>query len=202
MNADDAPGSVSADTPPGGGECGEEKRARANRVGVNRAAAGVCVAGVVSAAWWAFVVPVREPSVRENLLEQFDSVGNVPKKQELRFALDLADFRAPLWVAPPAPPAKVAMPLVPKPAPEPPAPPMKWQLLAIMLETGMEGEVTRRAMVYDPESDIVMALGAGEKHQGRTIESVGSGWLAIRDGKHAYTLRLDPQARGGSERAP
>jgi hypothetical protein len=91
--------------------------------------------------------------------------------------LDLAAFRAPLWVAPPAPPAPVAA--------APPPPPLKLQLIAILSENGQY-----KAALYDPDSDRLTVVGAGNTIGGRRIERVGKSDVVVMDGALARTLAL------------
>lgn len=149
-------------------------RAGLGRVGL--LIAGVCVATCVV---WA-LRPLKTAS-----LEVPDLAGEAeaqPAAQPL--ALDLAAFNAPLWVAPPPPP-KAAQ----APAPAPPLPPLKWQLLAI----AREGEVYK-ALVYDPDLDTLLVLGAGDQAGVRRVTSVSASSMEVRDGAGLRTLLLRDQA--------
>lgn len=103
------------------------------------------------------------------------SVPVVPQLEpepHMSAALDLAAFRVPIWVAeapPPPPPA-------PAPAPLPP-PTLKLQLLAIMRDR----ENGRTAAVYDPDSDRVVVVAAGQKLGRRSVEEVLDTSLTLRD---------------------
>lgn len=101
-------------------------------------------------------------------------------------ALDLAAFRVPLWVADPAPPAPAAAN-----APAPPPSPLKLQLLAII----HEGEVYKAA-VYDPDSDRILVVAAGEKIGARRVDMVDETTLTLRDDTGRRVLAL--KAGGGS----
>jgi hypothetical protein len=103
-----------------------------------------------------------------------------PRDEPVQVALDTAAFRAPLWVAPPAPP--------PAPAPAPPPPPLKLQLIAILKE-GSE----YRAALYDPEADTLTVVGRGDTIAGRTIERIGAADLDLSDRglKRTLSLRTD-----------
>jgi hypothetical protein len=96
--------------------------------------------------------------------------------------LNLAAFRAPLWVVPPPPPVAAA--------PPPPPPPLKLQLVAIV----REGEVCKAAL-YDPDQDKLFIVGKGERIAGRIIEEVRAGDLTIRDHGVNRTLALKTEGQ-------
>lgn len=100
-------------------------------------------------------------------------------------SLDLAAFRIPLWVAEPAPPAPSA-PL----APAAPPPPLKLRLLAII----HEGEIYKAA-VYDPDSDKILVVAAGEKIGIRNVDKVDKSTLTLQDhtGKRVLALKAGGQ---------
>lgn len=104
-------------------------------------------------------------------------------------ALDLDPFRAPIWVAPPGPAAEA------EPAKQAPPPPLKLQLLAIT----REGE-SYLAVLYDPETDRLHVVGAGESVGGRSVDSVEAGAIALRDGSGVRTLALRDDRQGGGPR--
>ncbi len=178
----------------------------APRVGIAVAdimiAAG-CVAVVLFAAWWALAVPSGTlPQAMRASHEaiaggEADDAGGIGDGAAPAAPLDLAAFRAPLWVAPPAPPTPPApTPATPtSSAPKPPPPPLKWQLLAIIAEhrngDAAHAGFTPRAMLYDPETDAVLELAAGDRHAGRSIESITQGSITIRTGTHTHTLTLE-----------
>jgi len=97
--------------------------------------------------------------------------------------LDLSAFRAPIWVAEPLPPT----PSAPAPAPLPP-PPLKIQLLAIIREAEPD---SYKAAVYDPDTDRVLIVAAGERLGLRTIEQVDKTSLTLSDqsGKRVLALK-------------
>jgi hypothetical protein len=98
-------------------------------------------------------------------------------------ALDRDAFRAPLWVAPPAPPAP--------PVASAPPPPLKLQLLAVVHEGGERGNGgVYKAMLYDPDSDKILVAGDGETVLGKKIEKVTGSGVQIRDGANLRTLAL------------
>lgn len=101
-------------------------------------------------------------------------------------ALDLAAFRVPLWVADPAPPAPPVAA-----APAPPPPPLKIQLLAII----HEGELYKAA-VYDPDSDRILVVAAGEKIGTRNVDKVDKTSLTLRDGAAQRVLALKAGGEG------
>ena len=101
---------------------------------------------------------------------------------EVRLALDTAPFSAPLWMAPPPPPA-------PPPKAEPPAPlpPLRLQLLAIM---GSGEDLS--AVLYDPDADCVIVRKAGESAAGATVQRIASGEIELVDRAGSRTLALRP----------
>jgi hypothetical protein len=148
-----------------------------------------CAALVLASALWAFA-PLAPPAVapEPNLeLHKKDASATGPEL----VAFDRAAFRAPLWIAPPAPP-----PPAPTVAAAPP-PPLKLQLLAIIKEDGDQGQVSYRAMVYDPDSDKVMVVASGESIAGRTVESIDQAALRIKDEKGGGARVLTLKTEGG-----
>jgi hypothetical protein len=95
-------------------------------------------------------------------------------------AIDLDAFRAPLWVAPPAPP-----PAPPAAKPPPAPPPLRLELLAIVRD---ENQI--RALVYDPDSDRIMVVAEGDRVTDRTIERIGEAGVDIRTTHGLTTLAL------------
>lgn len=106
------------------------------------------------------------------------------KKQTL--ALDLAAFRVPLWVADPAPPP----PPVAAAPPSPPSP-LKLQLLAIIHESDVY-----KAAVYDPDSDRILVVAAGERIGGRSVDKIDKASLTLRDDTGKRVLALRPAGEG------
>ena len=164
-----------------------------------------CVAAVAMSGWWALAVPLRTPPTDTN--EGGTKSASLSKRDSMdgrdAVAIDLAAFRTPLWVAPPAPPAPPPTPPTPaKSVPEPPPPPMKWQLLAIIGERTSEASSQPRAMLYDPDADTIIELSKGQQNAGRTVMSISGGRIVIRQGKHTHTLCLDPLRTTWSEGAP
>ncbi|MBX3378387.1 MAG: hypothetical protein KF678_15440 [Phycisphaeraceae bacterium] len=130
-----------------------------------------CAAAAAFALW-----PVQARHVTVSPIDHAE-----PARRTLA-ALDLTAFRAPIWVAelsPPAPPA-------PSPAPPPP-PPNKIQLLAIIRDSD-SGKY--RAAVYDPDTDRVLVVAAGERLGIRTVEQVDRSSLTLRDAAGTRTLAL------------
>jgi hypothetical protein len=106
-------------------------------------------------------------------------------------ALDLAAFRAPLWVIPPPPP-----PPPPPPTPAPPPPPLKLQLLAVTRESPSDALV---AVLYDPDQDKVVSVRAGERIGARTVQAIDAQSVTIADAAGPRTLLLSPEP---AERRP
>jgi hypothetical protein len=139
-----------------------------------------CTLGVLACAAWAL-----RPLPRD----RFDAApiaASEPAAEPARLALtplDLAAFRAPLWVAPPPPPPAPA-----PPAPAPPPPPLKLQLLAVVSEGGVY-----KAALYDPDADRITIAGPGDTIAGRTIKEVRAGDVTLTDGGKPRTLSLRPE---------
>ncbi|MBX3378328.1 MAG: hypothetical protein KF678_15135 [Phycisphaeraceae bacterium] len=131
-------------------------------------------AGAAVFALW----PVKPRTIPAPVIERAPE----PAKRTLA-ALDLAAFRAPIWVAEPPPPA----PPAPVPAPPPP-PPLKIQLLAIIREAETGGY---KAAVYDPDTDKVLIVAAGERLGPRTVEQIDQTSLTLSDnhGKRVLALK-------------
>ncbi len=149
---------------------------KAGMRGGTQARRAFVIAGLVLCATFAaWPVAVSHPNTTAPIITEPEST----KKQVA--ALDLAAFRLPLWVADPAP--------APPPAPAAPAappPPLKIQLLAII----HEGEVYKAA-VYDPDSDRILVVAAGEKIGARRVDKIDKATLTIRDdtGKRVLALK-------------
>ncbi len=102
-------------------------------------------------------------------------------------ALDSAAFRVPLWIVEPAPPT------APSPVVTPPPPPLRLQLLAIVKEG-----VGYKAAIYDPDSDKLQIVSAGERiGTGRTVDVVNKSSVTIRDENGLRTLALT-EAKGAA----
>lgn len=128
---------------------------------------------VVLAAAFAFW-PVSPRTITAPKLEQPE-----PSQRALA-ALDTSAFRTPIWLAEPPPPA----PATPAPPPPPP-PPLKIQLLAILHEDGVY-----KAAVYDPDTDRILVVKAGEKIGVRTAASITATTLVVKDEAGSKTLAL------------
>ena len=100
--------------------------------------------------------------------------------------IDIAAFNAPIWN--PTPPAKPAAPL----------PPLRLQLVAITGENAADGERRFRAAVYDPDTDSLFQVIAGEKVAGRSVIRVTATELEIADATGPRRLVLDVLAPGGA----
>jgi hypothetical protein len=136
---------------------------------------GILVASAAAVAGAAFALwPISPKAITQITFDRVE-----PAKKHAA-SLDLAAFRAPIWVAevpPPPPPAPV-------PAPPPP-PPIKLQLLAIIREADVY-----KAAVYDPDSDRTLVVAAGEKVGTRTVEQVDAAKLTLRDAAGTRILAL------------
>lgn len=148
------------------------------------------------AAWWAWAVPKVQKPIAPDSDFSPDRLP-VGANRSSPAPLDLAAFQAPLWVAPPAPPA-LPTPLPTNAAAEPPPPALKWQLLAIV--SGQEGSSPSgelRAIVFDPATDSIIELSAGQQLAAQTIESIETTCIVVRTGKHVLRLALDETSVGG-----
>ncbi|GMV25105.1 MAG: hypothetical protein AMXMBFR58_11360 [Phycisphaerae bacterium] len=152
------------------------------RVAVLAGTAATVLAGV-SALWPVSIEPLPAP---------VEVTAQGPQETEPPPAppLDLAVFDGPIWLAPPPPttPAEVAA----KPAPPPP--PLKLELLGIL----REGD-SFKAVVYDPDTDKVAVLSAGDTLAGRTINAVTADTVAIKDGAGTRTLTLKQAGGTGGD---
>jgi hypothetical protein len=136
------------------------------------AIAGLAAVGsAVFAAWPMKPRPFKAPAIER---------ADAPKRTVA--ALDLAAFRAPIWVAEPPPPPPPA-----PPAPAPAPPPLKIQLLAIIRDSDSG---VYAAAVYDPDTDRVLVVAAGERLGVRTVEQVDRSSLTLRDAAGTRTLAL------------
>lgn len=147
---------------------------------------------IAAAAWWAFTpLPAWRP---DPLHARIPSSTPTPT-EPTHLALDLAAFRTPLWIAPPAPPPPAPSP---KPEPPPPLPPLKLQILAIVRDTTGD-----RALLYDPDTDKPIWVHAGQPVGPRTVERITAHSVDLRDGKLLRTLalRTDKPADTALERA-
>src|ERR1043165_478815 len=133
-------------------------------------------------AWW----PVPHESAEAPVIDR-----PVRAKAQPLATLDAAAFRVPTWAADPAPAAPPA-----SASPPPPPPPLKLQLLAIMKE-GDGSETTYKAAVYDPDSDKLLVVAAGERIGTRTVDKVSQGSVTFRDDSGLRTLALK-DTKGGS----
>ncbi|MBX3408181.1 MAG: hypothetical protein KF869_15620 [Phycisphaeraceae bacterium] len=154
---------------------------------------GACVVCLAACAWWA--MSASRDSMRtgeQGHVEPMINAGNEDRTPaNTLVALNLAAFRTPIWVAPPLPPVPAVPPPQAKPEPPPPPPPpLKWQLLAIVRAPE---DAALRAMIYDPESDAVIELAAGDAHSSATISAVHADRVIIQRGRHTHTLLLDPR---------
>lgn len=148
-------------------------RTSAARIPSTRPVAAIGGFAVLACAAWAFW-PLPRPKFTTPDLTP--ATTESPAERVLP-PLDLAAFRAPLWVAPPPPPVAAA--------PPPPPPPLKLQLIAIV----REAEVYKAAL-YDPDQDKLFIVGKGETIAGRTIEEVRAGDLTLKDNGISRTLAL------------
>lgn len=134
--------------------------------------AGLGLAALAACAAWAFR-PLHHNlplAARETELAAATEPSPAPP-------LDLAAFRVPLWVAPPAPP--------PAPAAAPPPPPLRLQLIAIARDNGM-----LRASVYDADTDTILVVAAGDRIVGRLVERVTEADIAFLDRGQSRALSL------------
>ncbi|MCC6676319.1 MAG: hypothetical protein IT436_04170 [Phycisphaerales bacterium] len=151
---------------------------------------------VMLAAWWA-LRPL--PGVTELLgveggadlrsSQQADEPAPDAPDETAMVALDESVFHAPLWLAPPPPPAPP-----PEPAKPAPLPPLKLQLLAIVrVPEAASDEARYRAMLYDPETDKIIEVAAGETIGDRTVVGVTQHEITLKDraGTRTLSLRAD-----------
>jgi hypothetical protein len=149
----------------------DHSRASTRRVLV---AGAICttVAGV-----WALWLPTR-PAL---MLTESDT--RVASTESPPPPLDLAAFDTPVWTI--AEPIKVAA----APPPPPPPPPLRLQLLGIV----REGDAYK-AVLYDPDSNKVRVVAAGEELQGRRVERIAADTVSIKTGALVQVLALKSTA--------
>lgn len=169
----------------------------APRVGSTRvprwllAACGVAIIISLSFA----IAPLDRPHIETPALETPAPAEATPQLA----ALDLDAFRAPIWVADPPPPAP--------PPTLPPPPPLRLQLLAIIREpdsdmstsgTNVRVSSSYRATLYDPDTDRLYVVTAGDIVGTRTVEHVDAGNVRLSDAAGPRTLSLRDPPQGGN----
>ncbi len=99
--------------------------------------------------------------------------------------LNLAAFRAPLWVAPIPPPAA--------PPPPPPPPPLKLQLIAIARDPAD----TLSATLFDPDTAKLLTVTEGQSIGTRTLTRITPTTIEIKDAAGTRTLSLRAESPQG-----
>lgn len=171
-------------------------RANRDKNMLRRAALPATAAAIVlAAALWAFAPLSAYTDAAAPTPESLKKI--TPNHANELVALDRSAFSAPLWIAPPPP----APP--PSPAPVAAVPPLKIQLLAIIKEDAKPAHdgsiaIVYKAMVYDPDTDKVLVVAAGESvgTGGRTVESIDESGLKIKDGRGSRLLTI--KSEGGA----
>lgn len=182
------PGSV----PTASGHALLEPLARRAR-GVAWICGGVVVLATCYAVWPVSVTPIPGLSA---LNRQDRSAASAQIHED---PFNVAAFDAPIWLQPPPPPTPeiAAKPAPPPPPSLPPPAPLKLELLGII----REGD-SYRAVIYDPDTDKVAVLAAGDTLAGRTVGKVTADAVAIKDGVGTRTLTLKNAAPPGSGTPP
>ena len=145
---------------------------------------------IVGAGIWAFA-PLQEPDASGAYIKDQEPTPTpsllVAQGTGAATGFDRSAFNTPLWIAPTPPP-----PPPPPPAPPPTPPPLRLQLLAIIKDQYNGGE-QYKAMVYDPDTDKVLVIAAGEKVGSSSVESIDELGLRIKDahGTRSLTLKSD-----------
>ncbi len=157
-----------------------------------RRVAGVGAALVVAAFAWALWPIERAPLV---LVDAAGPSQATPSAERLAFNADA--FKATLWTPPPVPPPAPVI------AQKTPPPPLKLQLIGITRDTPAEGGTPElRAALYDPESDQMMIVAAGEKiTSGKaryTVASLTADTIELADGETVRKLSLKDERRPGT----
>ncbi len=140
-----------------------------------RGAGAVCAAAVIAAALWALLVPSQRP------IEAPDFAALAPAGEPPPRPLAVAAFDTPVWTIPQV--VTAAPPSLPPPPPPPP--PLKVQLIGIIKE-----EVGYKAVLYDPDTNKVRVVAAGEEVQGRRVARVAADMMTIGQGATLQTLAL------------
>ena len=147
---------------------------------------------VVAAFAWALWPIERAPLA---LAEATGQPQATPAAERLAFNADA--FKATLWTPPPVPPTAPVI------AQKPPPPPLKLQLIGITRDTPAEGGTpVLRAALYDPESDQMLIVAAGEKiTSGKaryTVASLTADTIELADGDTVRKLSLKDERRPGT----
>jgi hypothetical protein len=112
-------------------------------------------------------------------------------------SLDLSAFRARIWV----PTARAAAPKA-EPTPPPAPAPLRLQLIGILRETATESDTTTlRAALYDPDSDKLFIVGAGDtlgSHRVAQITPTGVVLAQGAPGGRTSTLLVHAPERAGA----
>ena len=152
----------------------------------------LAAAVVLAAGLWAFA-PLHPPDAQSAAPKSHIKDQTPPPEVLVAHAgvqtLDRAAFSTPIWIAPTPPP-----PPPPPPVAPPSPPPLRLQLLAIIKDEE-NGDEKYKAMVYDPNSDKVLVIAAGEKVGSSSIESINELGLRIKDAHGTRSLTL--KSEGG-----
>jgi hypothetical protein len=120
-----------------------------------------------------------------------------PPASPARVAFNADAFKVTLWTPTPVPPPAPVI------AQKPPPPPLKLQLIGITRDTPAEGGTpVLRAALYDPESDQMLIVAAGEKiTAGKaryTVASLTADTIELADGETVRKLSLNDERRPGT----
>jgi len=114
-----------------------------------------------------------------------------------RLAFNADAFKVTLWTPTPVPPP------APVVAQKPPSPPLRLQLIGITRDTPTDGgPPVLRAAMYDPESDRMLIVAAGEKitttKASYTVASLTADTIELADGETVRKLSLNDERRPGT----
>ncbi|XVJ59528.1 MAG: hypothetical protein HEQ23_09020 [Tepidisphaera sp.] len=157
-----------------------------------RRLAAVGVAAVACLAAWALWPLEPEPIT---LASGPDPVHAPAGPAGVAFNADA--FKVTLWTPTPVPPP------APVVAQKTPPPPLKLQLIGITRDTPTDGgPPVLRAALYDPESDQMLIVAAGEKittsKASYTVASLTADTIELADGETVRKLSLNDERRPGT----
>lgn len=138
---------------------------------------GVCIAALAWALW-----PDRvRPAIVDRPVATLKGPAKAAASEQL--AINWSAFDAPIWNPSPAPAS-----------PQAPPPPLRLQLIAITKETAPSGTAFYVASLYDPDTDTLSVVRAGEKVAARKVVRVDALWVEIADTMGTRRLTLDVPA--------
>lgn len=140
----------------------------------------------ISAVWGYW--PIPRPAAIDPTLTRPQQES---KPDEAHAPLDREAFAAAIWNPEPAPPRAAE----PTPTPRPPRP-IQLQLIGIARDPGPDGNEVLRAALYDPDTDKLHIVAAGERVGDVTIVAVEPELVRLETGGRPAELRLREDREG------